>query len=206
MEPMEITGKTVEEAVQKALDALGIKHDNAVIEVLNEPAQGIFGIIGSKEARVSVEKRFEPQEYLLHYIKGIIEGMNIDARVQVEEDDERLSVSINGKKTGILIGRRGKTLNEMQYLANTVMRRQFIGLRKMIIVDVEDYRSRRERTLEQLARGVARRVKMDGCEHVLEPMSPQERRIIHLALQEHEDVITYSKGEDPYRKVVIAPR
>lgn len=203
---MEATGKTVEEAVQKALAGLGIKHDNAVIEVLSEPGQGIFGFLGNKEARVSVESRCDPPEYLHQYIGGIINGMNLECKIQVNEDSEKLKVSITGKKAGILIGRRGKTLNELQYLANTVMRRQFGGLRKMVIVDVEDYRDRRQRTLEQLARGVARRVIMDGREHVLEPMSPQERRIIHLALQGHEDVITYSKGEEPYRKVVVAPR
>ncbi|NLA05366.1 MAG: protein jag, partial [Firmicutes bacterium] len=95
---------------------------------------------------------------------------------------------------------------DLQYLANTIMRRQFNQMGKMIIVDVENYRLRRENTLTRLAVNIARRVDLEGQEQVLEPMTPQERRVIHLALKGYAGVVTYSKGEEPYRKVIIAPR
>lgn len=206
MNSVEATGRTVDEAVNKALSALGIKENNALVEVLCEPAQGLFSFIGSRTARVRVKPRLTPSEYLKDYLNGIAEGMDLKTAIAVEEEDERIYVSISGKRVGILIGRRGRTLNDLQYLANTVLRRQFEQHRKMVVVDIEDYRSRREKTLSQLARGIARRVDAEGREQVLEPMTPQERRIIHMALQDFEGVTTYSKGEEPHRKVVIAPR
>jgi spoIIIJ-associated protein len=206
MKALEESGKTVEEAIEKALSSLGIKRDNAVIEVLSEPAQGILSFIGTKNARVSVQTRYGPAEYLENFFKETLTLMNISGTVSVVEDEDKLSIMIEGKKSAILIGRRGKTLNELQYLANAVFRRQFEGLNKMVIVDVEGYRIRRETTLKQLAVSVARKVSAAGREQILEPMTPQERRIIHMALQDHEEVVTYSKGEEPYRKVVISPR
>jgi spoIIIJ-associated protein len=203
---VEESGKTVDEAVDKALSSLGIKRDNAIIEVLSEPAQGLLSFIGSKNARVSVQVRCEPAEYLKNFFKEILGFMNIIATVSVLDEEDKLSIDIEGKKSAILIGRRGKTLNELQYLANAVLRRQFEGLNKMVIVDVEGYRIRRETTLKQLAASIARKVSSAGREQILEPMTPQERRIIHMALQDHEDVVTYSKGDEPYRKVVISPR
>lgn len=206
MNRVETTGRTVEEAVQKALSSLGIRENNAVVEVLNEPSQGLLSFIGGKGARVAVEARYSPAQYLEQFLRGLMEKMRVEGCVTVEEDDEKISAQISGKKTGILIGRRGKTLNELQHLSGTVLRRQYQGMRKMIIVDVEDYRVRREHTLTQLARSIARKVCRTGREETLEPMTPQERRIIHLALQGDDTVVTYSKGEEPYRKVVIAPR
>lgn len=206
MNSVETTGRNVEEAVVKALSTLGIKKDNAVVEILSQPAQGFFSFISSRTARVKVSPRLTPSMYLDDFLSGIVERMGLNTVIQVQEEEERICASINGKKVGVLIGRRGRTLNDLQYLANTVMRRQFAHLKKMVVVDIENYRSRREQTLTRLAQSIARRVDLEGCEQVLEPMTPQERRVIHLALQDFENVVTYSKGEEPYRKVVIAPR
>lgn len=206
MGPVETTGRTVDEAVEKALSALGIKEDNAAVEVISEPAQGLFSFISSRVARVKVRPLLEPAEYLRRFVGDIVERVGLKAEIEVEEDEERVSVSLSGQRVGVLIGRRGKTLNDLQYLLNTIMRRQFGRLEKMIIVDAENYRSRRENTLTRLARSIARRVDAEGSEQALEPMTPQERRIIHLALKDHAGVTTYSKGEEPHRKVVIAPR
>ncbi len=206
MNSVETTGRTVEEALEKALSALGIRKENTVIEVLSEPAQGLFSFISTRTARIKVKPRYEPADYLEIFLRGIVIRIGLKTEISVREDDDKIYASISGKKVGVLIGRRGKTLNELQYLANVVMRRQFSGLNKMVIVDAENYRSRRERTLTQLAESIGRRVESDGCEQVLEPMTPQERRIIHLALQDFNGVVTYSKGDEPNRKVVIAPR
>jgi len=206
MSGYEATGRTYEEAVEKALSSLGIKKNNATIEVLDEPSQGILGFIGNKNARVSVALKYEPDEYLENYLQDLINHMKIDGRVMVKADEEKIEAAIFGDDVGVLIGRRGKTLSDMQYLLNVVMRRQFATLNKMVVLDVENYRARREKTLTQLAQSVARKVSRDGYEQALEPMNPQERRIIHLALQEFPDVATYSSGEEPYRKVIVAPR
>lgn len=206
MMEIETTGRTVEEAIQKALDTLGVKRDNLDIQVLSEPAQGLFNLIGAKDARVYAKALFSPQQYLKQFLTDLIKYMHFEGTVSVQEDDEMIMAAISGKRVGSLIGRRGRTLNELQYLTNTVIKRQFTGIKKMIIVDVEGYRERREKTLTQLAKSIARKVNRVGEEQALEPMTPQERRIIHLALQGDENVTTYSKGEEPYRKVVIAPR
>jgi spoIIIJ-associated protein len=206
MKEIEATGRTAEEAVQKALSTLGIKRENADVDIISEPAQGLLSFIGSKNARVLVKMHHTPAQYLEQFLQGLLELMVVQGKITVQEDEEKITALINGKRTGILIGRRGKTLNDLQYLANTVMRRQFESLRKIVIVDVENYRARREQTLIQLAKSIARKVSIEGLEQALEPMTPQERRIIHLALQEHDAVVTYSRGEEPYRKVIIAPR
>lgn len=206
MNSVETTGRNVEEAVEKALSTLGIKKNNAIVEVLSEPAQGLFSFISTRTARVKVSPRLTPSMYLDSFLSGIVGSMDLKTVIRVQEEDEKISASISGKKVGVLIGRRGKTLNDLQYLANTAMRRQFSYFRKIVVVDIENYRSRRERTLTRLAQSIARRVELEGCEQILEPMPPQERRVIHLALQDFESVVTYSKGEEPFRKVVIAPR
>jgi len=205
MSKFEATGRTLDEAIETALISLGIKRDNADVEVLNEPNQGLLRIIGNKGARVIVKMKLEPAQYLQSYLQELLQYMNVEGSVVVGEDDEKLEAEVSGSDVGSLIGRRGKTLSDLQYLLNVIMRRQFAGLNKMIFLDVENYRSRREKTLTQLAKNVARKVIQEGREQALEPMSPQERRIIHLALHDLPDITTYSDGEEPYRKVVIAP-
>lgn len=203
---MEVTGRTVEEAVNKAVDQLGIKKSNAQIEVLCEPNQGLFGFIGSKDARVLVTKRYEAEEYLQKFIEKMLFLMELGGEVEVTSSEENYYVRINDSSSGILIGRRGRTLNEMQYLVNSILRRQFPGIRKRVIMDVGNYRQRRERTLNRLALKAAERVLATRRQVFLEPMTPQDRRIIHLALKEHGEVYTYSKGEEPRRQIVIGLR
>lgn len=207
MTEYEATGKTLEEAVEKALAALGIKKDNANIEIQEEPTQGLLGIIGSKTAKVKVKPIKTPSEYLRSYVEELIDYMGInESRILVSEDEEKLLVEVYGEDVGSLIGRRGKTLSDIQYVLNVVIRRQFAGLHKMVVVDIEKYRERREKTLTQLARNVANKVSKEGYEQALEPMSPQERRIVHIALQDYEGIKTYSEGDEPYRKVIVAPK
>ncbi len=205
MNEVESSGKTVEEAVEKALAELGIRRENATVNVLEEPSQGLLGILGTKSARVVVTAALQPEHYLQEFLEELLRNMDVEGRVAVSEDEERLEAMISGDDVGVLIGRRGKTLGDLQYLTNVIMRRQYLNLNKMTVLDVENYRNRREKTLTQLAKNVARKVDRDGYEQALEPMNPQERRIIHLALQDYPGVTTYSDGQEPYRKVIIAP-
>ncbi len=206
MNECEATGKTVDEAVEKALTSLGIKRNNAVIDIKEEPNQGLLGLLGGKDARVVVKPDKTPGNYIKAYVEDLLGFMNIDGKVIVSEDEEKLKAEIFGQDVGSLIGRRGKTLSDLQYLVSIIVRRQFRELKKMIVLDVENYRERREKTLIQLAKSVARRVAEEGIEKALEPMNPQERRVIHLALQDYPGVTTTSSGEEPNRKVVIVPR
>lgn len=206
MSEYEATGRTLDEAVEKALTSLGIKKSNAIVEVKDEPNQGILGLIGIKSARVSVKPALKPDTYLELYLQEMLQLMKIEGRVSVKEDEEKIEASIFGQDVGALIGRRGRTLSDLQYLLNVVIRRQYNLLNKMVVLDVENYRLRREKTLTQLAVNAARKVCREGYEQALEPMNPQERRIIHIALQDYPGVTTYSSGEEPFRKVVIAPR
>lgn len=205
MNEYEVTGRSIEEAVSKALTELGIKKENAIIDIKDEPSQGILGILGGKEARVAVKAAKTPEEYLVLFMQEVMRFMDVDGSVAVEEDHEKLAINISGQDVGVLIGRRGKTLSDLQYILNVVIRRQFSCLNKMVVLDIENYKFRREKTLTQLAKSIARKVSEEGYEQALEPMSPQERRIIHIALQDYPGVRTYSDGEEPYRKVVVTP-
>lgn len=206
MSEYEATGRTVDEAVESALSSLGIRRENAIINVLEEPSTGLLGLLGNKLAKVVVKAAISPEEYLEQYLYELLEKMEVKSSVEIVSDDEKIEAMILGNDVGILIGRRGRTLSDLQYLINVIMRRQFPGLNKMTIIDIEHYRKKREKTLTQLAKNVARKVSEDGYEQSLEPMTPQERRIIHIALQDHPGVTTQSAGQEPYRKVIIMPR
>lgn len=205
MNEHEATGRSVEEAVDKGLAELGIKKENAIIDIKAEPSPGILGLLGSKEAKVSVSAAKTPLQYMENYLKGIMASMKVEGKIETKEDEEKIEINISGQDVGILIGRRGKTLSDLQYLLNVALRRQYANLQKIIVLDIENYRVRREKTLTQLAKSVARKASQEGYKQALEPMSPQERRVIHIALQDYPGVTTYSDGEEPYRKVVIEP-
>ncbi|MFO7952884.1 MAG: RNA-binding cell elongation regulator Jag/EloR [Bacillota bacterium] len=205
MNEYEATGPSVNEAVENALAELGIKKENAHIEVKEEPTQGILGIIGNKTARVIVKPLKAPDQYIESYIKDMLSYMNIEGEVKVKEDAEKIKAEIYGKDAGILIGRRGRILSDLQYLMSVIIRRQYSKLKKIIVLDVENYREKREKTLYKLAENVAYKALKDNSEKSLEPMTPQERRIIHLALKDYPGVETYSAGEEPNRKVIVTP-
>ncbi len=207
MKTIETTGKTIDEAVSKGLEELGIKKDNADIEVLCEPSQGFFGLIGTKMARVKINIKKGPAEYARDFVKKTIEKIGLeDVDVEIEKQNEStVFIEIVGENLGVLIGKRGQTLNSLQYLTNLIVNKQFENFHR-IIIDVENYRQRREKTLKKLADNLAHKVMKGKRNIVLEPMIPQERRIIHSALQNHPSVITYSQGDEPFRKVVITLR
>lgn len=205
MEAVEKLGRTVEEAVASALADLGVTKESAVIEVLEEPSRGLFGILGNRPARVRVSVRETPSYRARQLLEKIFEAMNLAVNLEIKEKDNDLLINLSGSGLGILIGKRGETLNALQYLVNLYVNKNQLQKTK-VILDVEGYRQRREQTLERLALRLAEKAKQRGRNIVLEPMNPQERRIIHTALQGRDDIYTYSEGEEPFRKIVISPR
>lgn len=204
MKVVEKTGKTVEEAIEAALAYLRISRERARIEVLEEPAKkGLFGLLGMTQARVRVTYEDNPGEAAVAFLEKVCQEMGVEAGFDVSQEGDFWHINISGPELGILIGRRGDTLEALQYLTNLAVGKQ-VGERVRIIVDVEGYRQRREETLIRLAKRLSEKVKRTGGRVVLEPMNPHERRIIHTALQDESRIATFSEGEEPNRRVVIS--
>ena len=205
MDTVERVGKTVEDAVADALKILDASHDEVNVKVIDSGAKGFLGIIGSRPARVSVSKKLGPIEIIQQFLGEISEAMGMDIQVDINRKDKHLYVNLIGQNMGILIGKRGQTLDSLQYLTNLVVNR--CGIPEFsVILDTENYRKRRRETLEALASSLARKVKATKKSVVLEPMSRYERHIIHMVLQRDNAIRTYSNGNEPYRNVIIAPK
>jgi spoIIIJ-associated protein len=198
---LEKTGKTVQEAVNSALEELGADRDAVDVEVIDEGAKGLFGI-GSKSARVKVTLRDVQNEDGVGFLSSVFQKMNVDVDIEKTEDEESIQLRVTGRDSGIIIGRRGETLDALQYLTSLVVNRKNENY-KRVTIDIENYRQKREETLVKLAERLAERVIKYRRNVSLEPMNPYERRIIHSTLQNNNYVETYSVGEDPNRKVVI---
>ncbi|ACA60721.1 RNA-binding cell elongation regulator Jag/EloR [Candidatus Desulforudis audaxviator] len=205
MKAVEGSGRSVEEAAEEALKQLGVPRDRVEIEVLEEPSRGFLGLLGSRPARVRVVLKETVSDRARDFLEQVVAAMGVQADIVVEETDEEISVGLEGKHLGILIGRRGETLNALQYLLNLSANKDQAE-RKKIILDVEGYRKKREDTLVKLATKLAEKAKRRGRSVVLEPMNSQERRIIHTTLRGRDDIYTFSEGEEPFRKIIIAPR
>ncbi|CEO87524.1 MAG TPA: protein jag [Syntrophaceticus sp.] len=202
MKSIVVDGSSVEEAVQNALKKLGVTREQVEVNVLEEGSRGLFGLIGGKQASVSVTLKVTPEQLIKDFLDEVIEAMGLETEYTVFLDDGYWYVDFTGKDVRFIIGRRGKTLNSLQMLTNMAVNRK-LEERARIIIDAEGYRSRREQSLRRLAQKTAERVRRTKANVMLEPMTPQERRIIHLELQNNEWVSTTSRGDDPYRKVVI---
>ncbi len=205
MNVVERTGKTVDEAVEQALQEMQWKQDEVEIEVIEEPTKGLFGLLGARPARVRVKLKETTARRARDIVNKVIQAMNLTADITVTEKDEKIIININGKDLGILIGRRGETLDALQYLVNLSANKN-LEKRKRVLIDIEGYRKRREETLRKLAFKLAEKAKQRGRNIVLEPMNSMERRIIHTALQNRDDIYTFSEGEEPYRKIIISPK
>lgn len=198
---VEKTGKTVQEAINLALEELNASLDNADVEVLEEGSKGLFGI-GSKVARVRVTLRNIQNNQAEKFLQDVFSKMNVAVDIETEENEEAMTLKITGKDSGIIIGRRGETLDALQYLTSLVVNKNREDY-KRVTVDIENYRQKREETLVRLANRLAERVIRYRKNVTLEPMNPYERRIIHSTLQNNKMVETYSVGDEPNRKVVI---
>jgi spoIIIJ-associated protein len=202
---VEKTGKTVDDAVNSALNELGVALEQVDVEVLEEPNRGILGIFGTKAAKVKVTLKEGVEFKAVSLVKNIVQAMELDVQLDVTEKKDFINIDMRGTELGILIGRRGETLDALQFLVNLSANKNQT-VRKRVVIDIEGYRGRRTETLHKLAMKLANKAKQRGRSVVLEPMSSQERRIIHTALQGRDDIYTFSEGDDPYRKIVISPK
>ncbi len=201
MKSVEKTAKTTDEAIEEALKELDVSREYVDIEILSLPAKRLFGF-ATKDAKVRVSLKENPTGVAMAFLEGIFEKFALPVRIDAKEEEDFTVIDLSGSDLGILIGRRGETLDALQYLTNLVVSRTFQDKHKFVL-DVEGYRKKREQTLEKLARKLAAKVKETGRNLSLEPMSPYERRIIHTVLQNDPYIRTFSEGEEPYRKVVI---
>jgi spoIIIJ-associated protein len=202
---LEKTGKTVEEAITNALEELNADRSMVDIEILEEGNKGIFGIIGAKTAKVRIIVKETASTKAEKFLNNVFAKMNTNVQMFIDEDEEGVYVKIKGEDSGIIIGRRGETLEALQYLCCLAINNGKENYKK-VIIDVEDYRKKREDTLVKLSNKLAEKVIKSRKNITLEPMTPYERRIIHATLQNNKYVKTYSVGDEPNRKVVISPK
>lgn len=198
------TAKSVNEAKEEILKELNLLEEDVNIEVVEEGAKGFLGL-GSKEAKVIVTIKELIPAKAKSFLRGIFNAMKLEVDIKTTLDEDTLLVELSGENMGIVIGKRGDTLDSLQYLTSLVVNHGSEVYYK-VTIDTENYRQKRLEALTSLAKRLAAKVAKTGKKYTLEPMNPYERRIIHSNLQENEEVTTFSVGEDPYRKVVIAPK
>lgn len=204
MREVTASGSTVDEAVQSALQQLNTTEDRVEVEVIDEGKKGILGIIGAKRAIVTVRLKKDPIEETEKYLKSVTTLMNVDVDIKTTVEDNHVTFEMDGENIAIIIGKRGQTLNALQYLAHLVINKQKETY-YTVTVDAEGYRERRKETLESLALKMADKAKRLNRKVALEPMPAYERKIIHSKLQDVEGVTTYSDGQEPHRHIIIKP-
>ena len=204
MEFIEVRGKTVEEAITNAQIQLGTTSDKIEYEIIERESNGFLGIIGKKDAVIKARKKSNLVDDTLEFLDKMFAAMEMEVKSTIDysEENRTMNIDFSGDEMGILIGKRGQTLDSLQYLISLVVNKESDSYIK-VKVDTEDYRERRKATLENLAKNLSYKVKRTRRPVTLEPMNPYERRIIHSALQNDRYVETHSEGEEPYRKVVI---
>jgi spoIIIJ-associated protein len=203
MEFIEVSAKNVDDAITQASVQLGTTSDQLEYEVIDKGSTGFLGI-GSKNAVIKARKKFSIEGNARNFLSSVFAAMNMEVELMINVDDENhmIEIELKGDDMGILIGKRGQTLDSLQYLTNLAVNKNTEQYYK-VKVDTEDYRKRRKDTLENLAKNIAYKVKRTKRPVSLEPMNPFERRIIHSALQNDRYVTTHSEGEEPFRHVVV---
>ena len=203
MEYTKFSAKTVNDAITEACKALGVTSDKLDYKVVEEGSNGFLGI-GAKDAVIEAAVKNSVSDIASDFLKDVFAAMNMTVVVDVKynADDNEMNIDLSGDDMGVLIGKRGQTLDSLQYLVSLVVNKGNEGYIR-VKVDTENYRERRKSTLENLAKNMAYKVKRTRRPLHLEPMNPYERRIIHSALQNDKFVTTHSEGEEPYRHVVI---
>ncbi len=195
---------TVELAISLGLTELSVADESKVtIEVLEEPKKGLFGMIGNKNAKVKLTLKPDSSKDAINFLKEITLCLNMICEIECKEEDKNLYIEIKGDDVHKLIGKRGYTLDSLQYLTNLAVNKGE-GNYKNVIIDIENYRERRKEAVETLANNIAKKVLRTGKAVTLEPMSAYERRIIHVTLQDNPKIKTSSAGKEPYRYVVVS--
>ena len=198
------SAKTVEDAITQASVALGVTSDKLEYEVLEKGSSGLLGIFGVKPAVIKARKKVTVLDEGREFLEKVFDKMNMDVTIDMKYNVEEKSVSINliGGDMGVLIGKRGQTLDSLQHLVSLVINKHSEDYLR-VKLDTENYRERRKETLENLAKNIAYKVKRTRRPVSLEPMNPYERRIIHATLQDDRYVVTKSEGEEPFRHVIV---
>ena len=203
MEFVEFKGKTKDEALMQASVELGVPSTDLEYEVVSEETKGFLGI-GSKPCIIKARRKKTFIDEIREYLESLFKAMDIQTEIQIEFDETEnvLSINLEGPEMGILIGKRGQTLDALQYIISHAVNKKSESYIR-VKLDTENYRARRKETLENLAKNIAFKVKRSKRSFALEPMNPYERRIIHATLQNDKYVSTKSEGEEPYRKVIV---
>ncbi len=204
MDYVEVTGKTVDEAINNALDQLNLTSDKLEYEVIDRGSSGFLGLINSKPARIKARKKITLEDKANEFLNNVFSAMKLQVEtvIRYQPEEKTMLIELTGEEMGVLIGKRGQTLDSLQYLTGQVVNRgteDYIRVK----IDTENYRERRKETLEHLAKNIAYKVKRTKKNVALEPMNPYERRVIHSTLQNDRYVCTKSEGEEPYRHVIV---
>jgi spoIIIJ-associated protein len=212
METYEFEGKTAEEAIEKASRELNIPVEELDIDIIEPGSAGIFGLVGSKKTkvRINIEDTEKGEEVIItgaakETLENILALLPIEATVREEQSDGKIILKIEGDTSGILIGRKGKTLDALQYIVNRVVNKNS-DKKIRVVVDSENYRQRRIESLTQLALNIGDKTKRLKRPLTTNPLNPHDRRIVHLALKDDEQLDTRSRGEGLMKKVVIIPK
>jgi len=203
MKTLEMTGKTVSEALENALKQLKLTEDRVEYEVLDEGSKGFLNFIGTKPAKILVKVKRDYKEEVRLFLRNVLNNMKVQAEIRIREEKDVINIDLTGPKMGIIIGYRGETLDSLQYLASLVVNKDHDIPYKKVVLDIENYRKKREETLVRVAEKTAYKVIKTRRPYKLESMNPYERRIIHSALQDNEYVYTFSEGDEPHRRIVV---
>lgn len=205
MEYKNFSGKDINQALEEAIKYYEVEDKESIeYEILDEGSKGILGLFGAKDVIIKAKQKDSYEEYTRKYLEKMFEIVDIqDYEMDIKEEENSLYVDIKSDSASIFIGRRGEGLRSLQTIVSTVLNNKFKNYKK-VIIDIENYREKRENSLVRFAEKVANKVVDRKRDIKLEPMSPYERKIIHTALQDHEEISTYSEGTDPYRRVVVS--
>ena len=209
METIEFEGKNVEEAIEKAVQFFNVSKEKLAIEIVSDASQGLFGLIGLKKAKISARKIEnlveDKKEKAQKHLEEILRLAQIPSSVKAELVDKKVFLTIKGDGSGLLIGKRGQTLDALQYMISKMVNRKPDD-RVPIILDTENYRQRREAKLAIIAQRLGSQAKRHRKSVATELLNPQERRVIYLTLQDHPDLTAKSEGEGKLKRVIISPR
>ena len=204
MDFIEVSAKTVSDAITEACQKLMVSSEKLEYEVVEEGSSGFLGI-GAKPAIIKAKVKNSIEDIAKIFLDDVFRAMNLEVIVDIKYDEagRSMDIDLSGNEMGVLIGKRGQTLDSLQYLVSLVVNKDTEDYIR-VKVDTENYRQRRKETLENLAKNISYKVKRTKRPVSLEPMNPYERRIIHSALQNDRYVTTHSEGEEPFRHVVVA--